>query len=92
MFHVKHLANISLTPQSATYSDESASAVAEVGAPAVVEEEMEITPAMLIAGVEELSSFNLDFESPEEVVTRIYRHMQLAANARLRERQLLYRG
>jgi hypothetical protein len=47
----------------------------KAGAP---EDGIEITPEMIEAGVEELSSYNLDFESMEDAVTRIYREMVLA--------------
>lgn len=45
------------------------------GAP---EEKIEITPAMLEAGVDEICTYNLDLETREQAVARIYEAMLLA--------------
>ena len=54
----------------------------EVGAPD--REETEVTPAMVRAGVSELSAFNPDYASPREAVVRIFRAMESVAPCRLR--------
>ena len=44
----------------------------EAGAP----DDIEITPEMMTAGVEEFCSFDGELERPEEVVTQIYLRME----------------
>jgi hypothetical protein len=43
--------------------------------------EIEITPEMIAAGVNEIASYNLDFESREDAVARIYEAMFLASRS-----------
>ena len=45
--------------------------------------ETEVTPEMIEAGVSELLSYNLDFESEESAVSRIFRAMVLAGRCQL---------
>jgi hypothetical protein len=45
--------------------------------------QIEVTPEMIEAGAETLSSFNSDFESIESAVIRIYKHMRLVECAAL---------
>ena len=45
------------------------------GAPA---DEIEITPAMIDAGVDEICSYNLEYETREEAVARIFEAVLLA--------------
>jgi hypothetical protein len=66
-------------PLDVDYGSRSTVESAEVAGAPVNFEETEFTPEIIVAGVEELSSFNLDFESGEEAVIRIYRRMQLVA-------------
>ncbi len=40
--------------------------------------EIEITPEMIEAGCTEIASYNLDFESREDAVRRIYSEMEKA--------------
>jgi len=42
--------------------------------------EVVITPEMIQAGKDELSSYNPDFETMDDAVIRIYREMQRAAS------------
>jgi hypothetical protein len=42
---------------------------------AEAEDEIEITPAMIEAGISELSRYNPDYESKDEAVARIYEAM-----------------
>jgi hypothetical protein len=77
-FPNKSLGIISLTPHPTSPSIDAVDSVSaeSAGAPA---NDMKITPAMVEAGVEEIASFNLDFESREEAVIRIYRRMRSEA-------------
>lgn len=54
----------------------SGASPSEAGAPEI--EATEVTPEMIAAGVEELSSFNPDFDRAEAVVERIYCEMAKA--------------
>jgi hypothetical protein len=44
------------------------------------ETEIEVTPEMVEAGVAEISNYNLDFETREEAVMRIFTAMILVCN------------
>lgn len=49
---------------------------------ATAQDEVEITPAMLEAGLGEISTLNRYYETDEEAVTRIYEAMFLAGRGR----------
>lgn len=61
--------------------NEGTAPTSQAGAPPNRDDDA-ITAAMVAAGEEELSSFNLDFASREEAVTRIYRRMRSVRYAR----------
>jgi hypothetical protein len=61
----------------------STESVVEAGAPV---REVEITPAMMEAGILAYVSYDSRFEELEDVVTRVYRAMEAVRNAVLVER------
>jgi hypothetical protein len=65
-----------LSEQNATGSDSSVGSHEPAGAPA--EDEIEVTPAMIEAGVDVLSGFDPGFDTYETAVAIIYEAMEAA--------------
>jgi hypothetical protein len=77
---------ISLTPQALYVDCEPQSSVESAQAAGAPEEEIEITPEMIKAGILAYVSYDSRFEELEDVVPRVYKAMEAVRNAALAER------